>query len=205
MREVLQEKIDLKNAKQVVSEILNGTIKVEKYFSKERPTPISYHILNKYTELPETIAPEGIKKDIIERFKNAILSSKVELICMECGLKQGQATIVNIPEKPRCSNCSSTLLGIIPKYRSNVEEIIRKRLSGAKLSEDELKILSDVRRTADIINSYGRRGIIALSVYGVGPQTAFRILSKMQYTEDDLMKDLLEAKLKYIQTKPYWS
>jgi ATP-dependent Lhr-like helicase len=205
MREVLQEKIDLKNAKQVVSEILNGTIKVEKYFSKERPTPISYHILNKYTELPETIAPEGIKKDIIERFKNAILSSKVELICMECGLKQGQATIVNIPEKPRCSNCSSTLLGIIPKYGSNVEEIIRKRLSGAKLSEDELKILSDIRRTADIINSYGRRGIIALSVYGVGPQTAFRILSKMQYTEDDLMKDLLEAKLKYIQTKPYWS
>ncbi|MCI4438552.1 hypothetical protein JHC27_01685, partial [archaeon] len=105
----------------------------------------------------------------------------------------------------RCSNCSSTLLGIIPKYGSNVEEIIRKRLSGAKLSEDELKILSDVRRTADMINSYGMRGIIALSVYGVGPQTAFIILSKMQYTEDDLMKDLLEAKLKYIQTKPYWS
>lgn len=205
MREVLQEKIDLKTAKQVVEMISEGKIKIEKYFSKESPTPISYHILSKYTELPETIAPEGIKEDLIERFKNAILSSKVELICMECGLRQGEKTIANIPEKPRCLRCNSTLLGVLPKYRSNAEEIVRKRLSGEKLEEEELRELSEIRKTADIINSYGRNGIIALSVYGIGPQTALKILSKMHYTEDELMKDLMEAKLKYIQTKPYWS
>jgi len=41
-------------------------------------------------------------------------------------------------------------------------------------------------------------------VYGVGPQTASRILAKMHYTDEELFRDLLEAKLKYIQTRPFW-
>ncbi|MEM3789860.1 MAG: DEAD/DEAH box helicase [Thermoproteota archaeon] len=205
MREVLQEKLDLRTTKQIISEISKGKIKLIKYISKESPTPLSYHILNKYVELPEVMAPEGIKEDSIERLKNSILSSKVELICMECGSRQGQVMVANIPQKPRCFKCGSTLLGIIPKNKGYIEEIIRKRLNGESLEEDELKMLSDIRKTADIINSYGKNGVIALSVYGIGPQTAFRILSKMHYSDYDLIKELLEAKIKYIQTKPYWS
>lgn len=73
-----------------------------------------------------------------------------------------------------------------------------------RLSDDELEQLSELRRTADIVHSYGKNGIIALSVYGIGPQTASRILSKMHHTEEELLTDLLDAKLKYIQTRPYW-
>ncbi|MEM3659257.1 MAG: hypothetical protein QXU11_02470 [Thermoproteota archaeon] len=85
----------------------------------------------------------------------------------------------------------------------NREKVVSAIRSG-KLSEEESRLLSDLRRTADVIHSYGRRGIIALSVYGIGTQTALRILSKMHYSEDELLKDLWEAKLQYIRTKPYW-
>lgn len=66
-------------------------------------------------------------------------------------------------------------------------------MQGENLSKKELELLADLRRTADIIHSYGKRGVLALSVYGIGPQTALRILSKMHPDENELLKDLLEA------------
>ncbi len=203
IREVLQEKADVETVKKVVSAIGNGKIRVETRISNEKPTPISYHILYKYAEIPEMIAPEQVQADTVERMRNAIMHTSVELICMECGRKQEPIPIRDLPQKPSCS-CGSTLLALLPGYKGYLVGIVNKRLNGEKLSGDESRLLADLRRTADVIHSYGRRGVIALSVYGIGPQTALRILSKMHYSEDELLRDLLEAKLQYIRTKPYW-
>jgi ATP-dependent Lhr-like helicase len=203
IREVLQEKADVETVKKVVSAIRSGKIRVETRISSEKPTPISYHILNKYAEIPEMIAPEQVQADTVERMRNAIMHTNVEFICMECGRKQEPIPIRDLPQKPSCS-CGSTLLAVLPGYRGYLVGIVNKRLNGEKLSEGESRLLADLRRTADVIHSYGRRGVIALSVYGIGPQTALRILSKMHYSEDELLRDLLEAKLQYIRTKPYW-
>jgi len=204
MREVLLEKIDIDAVKRTISAISKGRIKIETYVSKERPTPISYHILNKYVEIPETIAPETAQRDSVERVRSAILNSKIEFMCMECGNRHEPMRVSEMPQKPRCSSCGSTLLSPLPRYMRSAEEVVRKRLRNERLSEEEMRLLADLRRAADIIHSYGKSGVIALSMYGIGPQTASRILSKMHYSEDSLLKDLLQAKLKYIQTRPFW-
>jgi ATP-dependent Lhr-like helicase len=204
MRELLLEKVDVAAAEKAMSDVSSGKIRMETYISKDAPTPISYHILNKYIELPEAIAPETAKRGSIERARNAILSSRVELMCMECGHRHEPIIVSKLPAKPRCSSCNSTLLSLLPRYLGNSESIVKRRLADERLPEDELKLLSNLRRAADIIHSYGKDGVIALSAYGIGPQTASRILSKMHYSEDDLLRDLLEAKLKYIQTRPFW-
>lgn len=159
------------------------------FFDKEETTLISYHILNKYAEIPETIAPEQVKEDTIERMRNAVFHTKIEFICMECGGGQGPISIRDLSQKPSCYSCGSTLFAILPGYKGYLREVVNKRLRGEKLSENEAKLLTDLRRTADIVRSYGRRGVIALSVYGIGPQTASRILSKMHYEENELLKD----------------
>jgi ATP-dependent Lhr-like helicase len=204
MRELLLEKVDVGAAERAMSYVSRGEMRIETYVSKDAPTPISYHILNKYIELPEAIAPETAKRDSIERARNAILSSSVELMCMECGHRHGPIIVSKLPAKPRCSSCTSTLLALLPRYLGNAESIVKRRLADERLPEDELKLLANLRRAADIIHSYGKNGVIALSAYGIGPQTASRILSKMHYSEDDLLRDLLQAKLKYIQTRPFW-
>ncbi|MEM2884493.1 MAG: DEAD/DEAH box helicase [Thermoproteota archaeon] len=204
MREVQQEKVDLQALKDAFSAISNGRIRVETFFSSERPTPISYPILDKFAELPETVAPESARRDSIERVRNAILHSRVELICMECAAELGTFAISNLAQRPRCGSCGSTLLAPLPRYGTRAKDALRKRLKGESLTEEEVEQLSNLRRSADIIHSYGKDGAIALSVYGIGPQTASRVLSRMHYSEDELLKDLLEAKLKYIQTRPYW-
>jgi ATP-dependent Lhr-like helicase len=73
------------------------------------------------------------------------------------------------------------------------------------LDENELKALTRARRSADLVIAYGKKAIVAQSVYGIGPQTASRVLSKMHETDDEFYKDLLEAKLQFITTRQYWN
>src|SRR5881296_373602 len=71
--------------------------------------------------------------------------------------------------------------------------------------EEEQKVLARARRSADLVISYGRRAVIAQSVYGIGPQTASRILATMRDREEEFYQDLLDAKLHFIATRPYWN
>src|SRR2546426_6289101 len=87
---------------------------------------------------------------------------------------------------------------------------VRNRGPGEEDEEGEdgrrhAKALVKARRSADLVISYGKRAIVAQSVYGIGPQTASRVLSKMQESDEEFYGDLLEAKLQFIATKPYWS
>lgn len=49
-----------------------------------------------------------------------------------------------------------------------------------------------------------QKALIAPQVRGIGPETAFRILGKMHYDEDEFYMDLLKAKIQYLRTQPYW-
>ncbi|MDH5532354.1 MAG: hypothetical protein OEX99_02695, partial [Candidatus Bathyarchaeota archaeon] len=81
---------------------------------------------------------------------------------------------------------------------------LKRRLDGKDLTPEELEQLTHARRTADLILSHGKKALIALQVRGIGPETAFRILGKMHYDEDEFYMDLLKAKIQYLRTRPYW-
>ncbi|MGH9919448.1 MAG: hypothetical protein ACRD6W_11360, partial [Nitrososphaerales archaeon] len=88
-----------------------------------------------------------------------------------------------------------------------VSELVKRKLArGAEpgLTEDERSELAKARRGADLVLSYGRRAVVAQSVYGIGPQTAARILARMHEDDERFYKELLEAKLKFIETRPFW-
>jgi ATP-dependent Lhr-like helicase len=81
---------------------------------------------------------------------------------------------------------------------------LEKKLKSTPLEEADRETLARARRSADLVLSYGRRVVIAQCVYGIGPQTASRILAKMHDDDRSFYKDLLEAKLKFITTRPFW-
>ena len=86
----------------------------------------------------------------------------------------------------------------------HLQESLRRRHEGKDLSEDELKELTQARRKADLILSYGKQAVKALQVKGVGAETASRILGKMHPKEADFFMDLLKAKIQYLRTREFW-
>jgi ATP-dependent Lhr-like helicase len=206
LREAMLEKVDLPSVKRIMREVRSGKIKVNTLYRLEKPTPLAYHILAKYAEIPELMAPERVLLSNIERMKRAIMARKVSLLCLSCGNKMEEKRIRELPEKPVCEKCGAGLLAHIrmsqdPKM---VQEILKRRRDGKELTPEEMEQLTHARRTADLILSHGKKALIAFQVRGIGPETAFRILGKMHPNEDEFYMDLLKAKIQYLRTRPYW-
>ncbi len=204
LREASMKKMDLPHVREVFDKVKNGEIVVETVLSLGEPTSFAYRVLNKFAEIPEMMAPETVRRDSIERMKRAIGLSTVELFCLSCGEWSGEYKIAEMVERPSCPRCNSNLLASFRYASEYAKECVKKRLQNLPLDEKGQEVLVDARRNADIILSYGKRGVIALQVHGVGPQTASRILAKMHYDDEAFYRDLLEAKVRYVQTRRYW-
>ncbi|MGQ9641064.1 MAG: hypothetical protein ACUVUF_02915 [Candidatus Bathycorpusculaceae bacterium] len=151
------------------------------------------------------MAPELVLLSNIDKMKKAIDARTATFLCIACG-EPTKKKIKSLPENPFCEKCGSRLLALLhPKQDAErLGEILKKRLEGKGLTEEELKELTNTRRTADLVLSYGKKAVIALEVKGVCPETAFRILGKMHPEEDEFYMDLLRAKIQYLRTREYW-
>jgi ATP-dependent Lhr-like helicase len=206
LREAMLEKVDVKKVKEIMHAIKEGKMKVSTLYRHEKPTPLAFHILAKYSDLSELMAPERVLLNNIEKMKRAVEARTAMLMCMSCGEWTCEEKIRDLPEQPACKKCGSMLLALLyPKQdASRLKELLKKRREAKEFSDEELKELTNARRTADLILSYGKKAIIALEVKGVGPETAFRILGKMHPLEDEFYMDLLRAKVQYLRTREYW-
>jgi len=206
IREAMQEKVDLPAVKRIMKSVKEGRTKVTALLRLEKPTPLGYRILSKYTEIPELMAPERVLLSNIERMKRAILTRRPSLLCLSCGHYTEDKRIRELPEKLICEKCGAGLLADLPMGQDHktIIDILKRRQNGEELTQEELEQLTYARRTADLVLSYGKKALIAFQVRGVGPETAFRILGKMHPSEDDFYMDLLKAKIQFLRTRPYW-
>jgi ATP-dependent Lhr-like helicase len=206
IREAMMEKVDLERAKQVMRDVKEGKIKVSTLVDYENPTPLAHHILSKFADVTELMAPERVILSNIDKLKMAIDARETTLMCMKCGQWSTHQKIKELPEQPECANCGSNLLA--PLYRSQDEahlrDMLQRRRESKELTPEELKELSQARRKADLVLSYGKEAVRALQVKGVGPETASRILGKMHPEPDKFYLDLLKAKIQFLRTREFW-
>jgi len=206
IREAMQEKVDIATVKKIMKSVKEGKTKVTTLLRLEKPTPLGYRILSKYTEIPELMAPERVLLSNIELMKRAILARRPSLLCLSCGHHSEEKRIRELTEKLVCEKCGVGLLADLHPFQDPklLIDIMKRRLEGKELTPEELAHLTHARRTADLVLSHGKKALIAFQVKGVGPETAFRILGKMHPNEDDFYMDLLKAKIQFLRTRPYW-
>jgi len=205
IREALTVHSDFDGVKNLFQQVKAGKMELLFFKAKDKPTPLAYHILYRHVDVPELIAPENIAGDNLARLRISIEGRSIDLLCFDCGKLRTEAMIGDLPEHPSCGNCESRLLAPLFWSTVYVANTLRKRKNAESLDENEQKALVKARRSADLVISYGKRGVVAQSVYGIGPQTASRVLAKMHERDEDFYKDLMEAKLQFIATRPYWN
>jgi len=205
IREAQVERADFEGVKKIFKRIKERNMEVRFFRSKDKPTPLAYHLLYRHVDIPELIAPENVAADNMARLRISIEGRAIDLLCFDCANLTTEITVASLPEHPSCQNCGSALLAPLFWSTGYVASVLRKKRTKQSLDEIEQKALTRARRSADLVIAYGRRAVVAQSVYGIGPQTASRVLAKMHESDDEFYKDLLEAKLQFITTRPYWN
>ena len=205
IRDAQVERADFEGVKKIFKQIRDRNLEVRFFRSKDKPTPLAYHILYRHVDVPELIAPDNVAADNLARLKISIEGRTIDLLCFECGNLSRDISVASMAERPSCSKCDSRLLAPVFWSSAYVASILQKKRGRQSLDENEQKALTRARRSADLVIAYGRMAVIAQSVYGIGPQTASRLLAKMHENEEEFYRDLLEAKLQFITTRPYWN
>ena len=205
LREAHQEKLDLESAKRIMAAAASGEIEVAKVLTRE-PSPLARHILEKYADVEELMASAYAVEDQLEYMRRSIGSRTVQLACMECGGWSLRRRVRELDERPACGSCGSRLLAVLRRGQDPEAFLaLARRLGGGEaLGDDEREMLAHGRKTADMVLSYGRRAVAALAVHGVGPVTAYQVLSRMHQDEKAFYGDLLRAKVQYMRTRQYW-
>jgi len=72
-------------------------------------------------------------------------------------------------------------------------------VSKGNIRNDDTRMM----KTASLVASHGKKALMVLAGYGIGPDTASRILAT-QKDGDELLKEILRAEVTYARTRRFW-
>ncbi len=177
MREILFEKIDAKKVLEILNRIDDFELITYNTF-----TPIGVISARQASDILFTSRPI---ESVIDTLKQRIEQEECHFYCLNCNfhimLKVGMI------DKLDCPRCGSKFVAIF-SGRKDLKE----------MSKNELY------RIANLIMVHGKRAVYALNTYGIGPDTASKILRNYHPDERSFLKALLEAEKNYIKSRVFW-
>jgi len=200
LRELYHDKYDLLNTDIILKKIRNDEIKIKwfdvKNFSK-LAEPIIDHTTKYYS------SPSSIDKGILELVKSRLLKTKHRLVCARCGKWMRVIETNEVKNFLSCPYCKGRQITATFYSDYDLPKIIQKKYLGKKISADEKHKFERAWKVSSLIENFGKTAIIVLSGYGVGADTAARILRNM-VGEENLYKQIYEAERQYVMTRGFW-
>ena len=204
LRELFHDKYDLDGCKKILDDIKNGYIQISwndatsKGFSR-LAAPILDHTSRYYS------SPAALDQDILDSVKNRLARTKHRIVCMRCGRWERLVETRDVIGQLACPHCRSRQITVSFHSDIDLSSVVRKRVSGAKITADEKKKFDRAWKVASLVESFGPAAITVMSGYGVGADTAARILRNMiGDDENNLIRQIYEAERQYVVTRGYW-
>ena len=202
LRQFEHDCLDLDAMKAALEAIASGKLKLHVLRLQEH-TPLAKLTLLRLSAAIELIAPIEPSGEILKGFMLSTLQKQAKLWCTYCGAVQ-YSKLEELPEKIACTSCGSPLMAVVDARDERFSQLAKKRKAGKALTADENKRLGELLRSAGLVEAYGKKAVIALSVYGVGVETAARVLRNIRRDERLFFADLLDAQKQFIRTRRYW-
>jgi ATP-dependent Lhr-like helicase len=201
LRELFHDKYDLKNTEKILNKIRNNNEIAIKWFDVTQFSKIAEPILDKSTKYYSS--PSNIDKGILDLVKKRLLKTKHRLVCVRCGKWEKVIETKDVKDILSCRYCKGRQITSTYYSDYDLQKIIQKKYSGKKITADEKHKLDRAWKVSSLIENFGNTALVVLSGFGVGADTAARILRNM-VGEDLLYKQIYEAERQYVMTRGFW-
>ncbi len=189
LNEVLGDKMDVGRAKEVIAWPVEAVV-------KSGLSPLATELIELYSSR-ELLSPAEPTQQLLEAFKKNLLAQRMALACNYCR-NSFSVLLQEAPQAIACPHCKSTQATL-----AEYAKVIAKS-DGSVLNPEERRKLGEARRVESLIASYGKKALVALATYGVGPESAGRVLARLRDDENEFYRDLLEQQKQFIATRKYW-
>jgi len=135
--------------------------------------------------------------------KARLLKTKHRLVCVRCGRWERSVQTDEISSVLACPRCKARQITATYFSDYDLPKIVRKKHEGKKLTPDEQHRFERAWKVSSLIENFGRTALIVLSGYGVGADTAARILRNM-VDDEMLYRQIYESERQYVMTRGFW-
>ncbi len=200
LRELFHDKYDLDGTGKILEQIRCNQIKTVwndlDGFSK-LAEPILDHTAKYYSN------PSTVDKGIMDMVKARLLKTKHRLVCVRCGRWERSVETDEVNSILACPRCKARQITATYYSDYDLPGIVRKKHDGKKLTPDEEHKFARAWKVSSLIENFGKTALIVLSGYGVGADTAARILRNM-VDDEVLYKQIYESERQYVMTRGFW-
>ncbi|MFC7199163.1 DEAD/DEAH box helicase [Halospeciosus flavus] len=196
VREVFHEDLDVERTREVLRRIQSGEIDLVKHGSR---TPIGADGRSSGREM---LTPENADASVVQAVKDRIQDDRVRLVCLHCGDWDQETKVRRVRDQPQCPHCESTRVATLSPWADDAVKALN--LDPEERDEEQEKRVERTFRNASIVQTHGKKAVVALSARGVGPQNAARVINNHREDEADFYRDLLEKEREYARTKAFW-
>ena len=194
VRVVLHEQLDVDGAAAALERIQSGDLALETVGER---TPVGGAGRSSGREL---LAPENADASVIETVKERIQEDRVLLACLHCKEWDRRQQVSRVDDQPECPACGSTRVAALNPWADEVLAAVR----ADERDEEAEKQTRRAYRAASLVQSHGKKAVIALAARGVGPRNAAYVINNHRENEDDFYRDILERERNYAKTKSFW-
>ncbi len=200
LRELFHDKYDLKNTSKVFSDISANKIQIH-WFEENKFSKLAEPILDHTTKYYSS--PANIDKGILDLVKNRLFKTTHRLICARCGKWEKVVQTHEIEKISSCPRCKARQIAATFYSDHDLAKIIQKKVGGKKTTSEENRKFARAWKTASLLANFDKTALIVLSGYGVGADTASRILRNM-VDDETLYRQIYEAERQYVTTRGFW-
>lgn len=199
LRDVRKNYVDETAVAHFIRGLKDGSIAVE--FARKAGSPMSQELLRSVYSNAEFLSQGYGKDDAINRLLEESKGKDVLMLCTFCGFSFHNRMGGDPERRIVCEFCRSPM---VVRYKEPYNAVVQKKLKEKKLTPSERRTYSEVIRESALVSSYGDRALIALSTYGIGLETAARILRFVRKDYKMFFVDILEAQKSFVKNRKYW-
>ncbi|MDB9249266.1 DEAD/DEAH box helicase [Halorubrum ezzemoulense] len=148
----------------------------------------------------EFLVPDNADADVIETVKERIRDDRVILFCLHCTDWKHTTKVRRVRDQPECPECGSTRVAALNPWDDETVAAVR----AAEKDDEQERRTERAHRAASLVQTHGKRAVIALAARGVGPHNAARIINKLREDEDEFYRDVLRQEREYARTQSFW-
>jgi ATP-dependent Lhr-like helicase len=199
LKEVFSKDLDADGLVMVLGRLRDGKTRLQVVETAGNPTPVARVGIERVSMKTDLIPPEQMRAVLVESAKARLLNETGNFVCTSCWDYMELIRIKDLPDKPKCPRCGSFALGLLKVEEERAMGLLEKK--GEHLAKNEEKMRVYAKKTAELIERYGKPAAVGLSARRVLTADIAAVLEKEWTLSDRFYELVLEAERKALSKR----